>query len=146
MSLNRMLSMPAVYRVNLAVTCLIAATSVGVAGPAALLESVATQSASTNVIAYVETGKTFRLGTYDTMVLSYLDSCVRETITGGTVTIGIGHSDVQGGIINRTKLDCSPNFVLSGDSGLSIAGRAFRGGPQTEPSSDAILLDSREGL
>jgi hypothetical protein len=142
---NRLLSMSAVYQLNLAVACLIAATSVGVAGSAALFESLATEAAVTNVMSYVETGKTFRLGAKDTMVLSYFGSCVRETITGGTVTIGIDHSNVQGGIITRTKLDCSPNFVLSGNSGLA-AGRIFRGGPQTEPSSDAILLDSREGL
>ena len=58
---DRILSMSAVYRLNLAVACLIAATSVGVAGPAALVESVVTQSESTNVMSYVETGKTFRL-------------------------------------------------------------------------------------
>ena len=67
------LSMSAVYRLNLAVACLIAATSVGAAGPAALVESVGTQSASTNIMSYVETGKTFRLGAQDTMVLSYLE-------------------------------------------------------------------------
>jgi hypothetical protein len=37
---DRILSMSAVYRLNLAVACVIAATSVGVAGPAALVESV----------------------------------------------------------------------------------------------------------
>ena len=29
-------------------------------------------------------------------MLSYLKSCVRETISGGTVTVGTDQSDVQG--------------------------------------------------
>ena len=130
---DRILSMSALYRVNLAVACLIAATSVGVAGPAALVESVGTQS---NIMSYVETGKTFRLGAQDTMVLSYLDSCLRETITGGTVIIGIDHSEVRGGKVTRTKLDCGSNlFELTGAT-AQVAGRALRGLPlpETEPS------------
>ena len=130
------LSMSAVYRLNLAVACLIAATSVGAAGPAALVESVGTQSASTNIMSYVETGKTFRLGAQDTMVLSYLDSCLRETITGGTVIIGIDHSEVRGGKVTRTKLDCGSNLVELTGTTAHVAGRAIRGLPlpETEPS------------
>jgi hypothetical protein len=123
---------PSISAVNLAVACLIAATSVGVAGPAALVESVVTQSASTNVMSYVETGKRFRLGSQDTMVLSYLDSCLRETITGGTVTIGIDHSEVQGGKVTRTKLDCGSNLVELTGSTAQFAGRAVRGLPPPE--------------
>ena len=137
-------SISAVYRLNLAVACLIAATSVGVAGPAALVESVVTQSASTNVMSYVETGKTFRLGPQDTMVLSYLDSCLRETITGGTVTIGIDHSEVQGGEVTRTKLDCGSDLVELTGSTAQFAGRAVRGLPPPEmaPSRGGILSGS----
>lgn len=56
-----------------AVASLIATTSVGVAGPAALVESVLTQAGSAQVMSYVDAGKTFQLGPQDTMVLSYLD-------------------------------------------------------------------------
>jgi hypothetical protein len=141
---DRILGMSAVYRLNLAVAGLIVATSVGVAGPAALVESVVTQAASTNVMSYVETGKTFRLGPQDTMVLSYLDSCVRETITGGTVIVGIDHSEVRGGTVSRTNLDCGSNgFELTGST-AQVAGRALRGLPQpeTEQSRGGILSDS----
>jgi hypothetical protein len=34
---------------------------------------------------YLETGRVIRLGTRETVVLSYLASCTREAITGGTV-------------------------------------------------------------
>ena len=113
----------------LALASLIATTSVGVAGPAALVESVLTHSASAEVMSYVDPGKTFRLGPQDTMVLSYLNSCLRETITGGTVTIGIDRSEVRGGKVTRTQLDCSDPFVLTGNSNAEFAGHAFRGLP-----------------
>ena len=139
---DRILSMSAAYGLNLAVAGLIAATSVGVAGPAGLVESVVTQSASTNVMSYVETGKTFRLGPQDTMVLSYPEACLRETITGGTVTIGIDQSEVQGGQVGRTKLDCGSNlFELTGSTGAAqVHGRALRGlaQPETAPSGGGI--------
>ena len=129
---DRILSMSAAYRLNLAVVGLLAATSIGVAGPTALVESVVTQSASANVMSYVETGKTFRLGTEDTMTLNYPDACLRETITGGTVTIGIDRSEVQGGQVARIKLDCGSRlFELTGSTGAAAQ-------PETAPSGGDI--------
>jgi hypothetical protein len=139
---DRILSMSPAYRLSLAGAGLIAATSVGAAGPAALVESVVTQSASANVMSYVEMGKTFRLGPEDTMILSYPDACLRETITGGTVTIGIDRSEVQGGQVARTKLDCGSRlFELTGSTGAAqVPGRALRGmaHPEMAPSSGAL--------
>jgi hypothetical protein len=60
----------------------------------------------------------------------------RETITGGTVIIGIDYSEVRGGKVTRTKLDCGSNlFELTGST-AQVAGRALRGlpRPETEPS------------
>jgi hypothetical protein len=139
---DRVLSVSAAYRTNLAVTGLIAATSVWAAEPAALVESVVTQSASANVMSYVEMGKTFRLGPEDTMILSYPDACLRETITGGTVTIGVDRSEVQGGQVARTTLDCGSRlFELTGSTGAAqVPGRALRGiaQPEMAPSSGAL--------
>jgi hypothetical protein len=68
------------------------------------------------------------LGPHDTIVLSYLHSCVRETITGGTVTVGVEQSEVQAGKVTRSKVDCGePTFVLTGNSEIQFAGRVFRG-------------------
>jgi hypothetical protein len=41
--------------------------------------------------------KITRQGARGGIVLSYLNSCVRETISGGTVTVGTDQSEVQGG-------------------------------------------------
>ena len=78
-----------------------------------------------------------------------MDSCVRETITGGTVTVGIDHSEVRGGQVSRTTLDCGAKvFELTGSTNApQVAGRVFRGGfsPETAPSIGNILTGS-DGL
>jgi hypothetical protein len=76
---------------------------------------------------YVETGKTIQLAARDGIVLSYMTSCVRETITGGTVTVGIDQSDVQGGRVARSKVACDAGkMVLEGNQPGQFAGRIFR--------------------
>src|SRR5258706_15347656 len=50
---------------------------------------------------YVRAGQVIRLGPHQTIVLSYMASCVRETITGGTVTVGTQRSEVQSGHVRR---------------------------------------------
>ena len=61
-------------------------------------------------------------------MLSYLHSCVRETITGGTVTVGVDQSEVQAGKVTRTKLNCGESmFVPTGNSDAQFAGRVLRG-------------------
>ena len=115
---------------GVAVAAVLATTSAGLAGPmqAALVENVTGRSAQVQVMDYVDAGQTIRLGPHDTIVLSYLHSCVRETITGGTVTVGVEQSEVQAGKVTRSKVDCGePTFVLTGNSEIQFAGRVFRG-------------------
>jgi hypothetical protein len=114
-------------RLSVAVTALLATTSGGVAAPAALVDKIIGLSAVRDM-EYLDAGQTIRLGPGDTLVLTYLHSCIQETITGGVVTIGIDQSDVQTGKVTRTKLDCSEGrFVLTGDRDAPFAGRVLRG-------------------
>jgi hypothetical protein len=74
--------------------------------PAAVVEEVTGHSAAVQFMDYVEPGQIIRLGTQDKIVLGYLSSCWRETITGGTVTVGIERSDVAGGMVERSTIAC----------------------------------------
>ena len=115
------------HRLSVTVAAVLATTSAGVAEPAALVENVVGHSAL-KVMTYLDTGRTIRLGPRDTIVLSYLHSCVRETITGGTVTVGVDQSEVQAGEVTRTKLNCGESmFVPTGNSDAQFAGRVLRG-------------------
>jgi hypothetical protein len=62
------------------------------------------------------------------MVLNYRNSCIQETITGGTVTVGIEHSEVQSGDVKRINGSCGAGKVELTGAQTAISGRAYRGG------------------
>jgi hypothetical protein len=99
------------------------------AGPfeVAVVESISGNSSGVEFMDYLHLGQVIRLGSRDTIVLSYKASCVRETITGGTVTVGLDRSQVRSGEVQRSVGRCGEgNFEITGAQ--SIAGRTFRGG------------------
>ena len=66
----------------------IAFASVANADPVGVALVESSNSASVALMDYVQAGQIIRLGPHETIVLSYMSSCMRETITGGTVTVG----------------------------------------------------------
>ncbi len=65
----------------------------------------------------------------ETIVLGYLKSCVRETITGGKVTVGLKESVVEGGKVTREKTECTETrLALTADESQQSATIAFRPG------------------
>jgi hypothetical protein len=139
--------MRAMMRTRIAVLALAAGMSPALAGPApvALVEEVSGAPAGVEFMDYVETGKTIQLGARGGIVLSYMNSCVRETISGGTVTVGTDQSDVQRGRVARTKVACDPgNLALSGDRPGQFAGRVFRNvAAGTSPVEAQVTLYGR---
>src|SRR5580692_4829199 len=71
--------------------------------PVAIVEDVSGKMSGVEFMEYVESGKVIKLGPHDQMVLDYLKSCWRETITGGTVTVGNEQSQVQLGSVKRVR-------------------------------------------
>jgi hypothetical protein len=79
---------------------------------------------------YLTPGKVIRLEADDLLVLSYLKSCWRETIFGGTVTVGIERSEVELGKVERTKTECQAGQMqLTPQQANQSAGMVFRGKP-----------------
>ena len=113
--------------------------SLGVAFPAfagdavALIERLTDPSQRVELMTYAHVGQVIQLNADQTMVLSYRDTCIRETITGGTITIGAGQSEVR----STASLDRVQNTCGLRKADISrvdaIGGRAFRGGLR-EPS------------
>jgi hypothetical protein len=94
----------------------------------ALVENLKGNPAGIEFMDYLESGKMIRLGPEDRIVLSYMTSCVRETIIGGTITVGTDQSEVQSGKVERTTVPCDTGrAVLSGEQVNQMAGRVFRG-------------------
>ena len=98
------------------------------ASPVAIVEDVKGKVAGVEFMDYVLPGRTIDLGANGSIVLSYLTSCWRETITGGKVTVGAHESRVESGAIERTKVDCDADSAQISDREASqSAATAFRG-------------------
>lgn len=83
------------------------APAAGGEAPLALVEAVEdAPDAGIEFLDYVYAGQTIRLGSGGVLVLSYLDSCVRETIRGGRVRVAAGGSLVNGGSVDTEVLEC----------------------------------------
>jgi hypothetical protein len=108
------------------------ASSAAAAAPieVALVESVSGNSSGVQFMDYLQAGQIIRLGPHETIVLSYMGSCVRETITGGTVTVGTDWSEVRSGEVTRLRERCDAGKMQLTGAQTTIGGRAFRGPPQ----------------
>src|SRR5262249_22730920 len=117
------------------------------AGPAsALVEASTNPSVGLEFMDYVEVGKVFRLNPQDSVVLNYLYSCVRETITGGVVTVGREQSDVQAGKVERGSTPCDAGRMLltaqlaSQSAGTLVrAPNAGNSAPKPQPAAQFTL-------
>lgn len=117
-------------RTGIVILALAGLGSPAAAGQVALVESVTGTPAGVALMDYLETGKTIVLGPRESVVLSYMSSCIRETITGGTVVVGTEQSDTQGGKIQRAKVSCDAGkMVLTSAQAAQFGGRIFRSAP-----------------
>lgn len=97
--------------------------------PTALVEDMSGDVAGVRLMDYVDEGQTVQLGAGQTLSLSYLESCTVETITGGTVTIGVTESKVAGGSVDRKSAPCDKGKLkLSAQQSGAAGVSATRGG------------------
>jgi hypothetical protein len=104
--------------------------------PVALVEDVRGNSVGVEFMDYLAAGKVIKLKSQDSVMLGYLASCWSETITGGTVTVGLEQSEVQGGKVNRLKVPCNGGKIaLTAKQANQSAGTSFRA-----PEDDPVVL------
>jgi len=78
--------------------------------PVAVVEEVQGKVNGVEFMDYVAPGKVIKLGPAAMVVLGYMKSCWRETITGvGTVIVGANESMVHLGDVKAGKVDCDSN-------------------------------------
>lgn len=93
----------------------------------AIVEDVSGKVAGVEPFDLLHAGKTITLKAGEGLILSYLDSCRRENIQGGHVTIGEVQSDVSGGTVARSQLRCDPvALALTPEQANQSAALAFR--------------------
>jgi hypothetical protein len=94
----------------------------------ALVEDVTGPSAGVEFMDYLEAGKVIHLDPEDSIVVSYLYSCTRETIHGGTITVGRERSDVELGKVERMSIPCDAGrMLLTSQIASQSAGSLIRG-------------------
>ena len=94
----------------------------------ALIERLTSPSQRVELMAYAHVGQVIHLSADQTMVLSYRDTCIRETITGGTITIGTKESEVRSAArLERIKNTCDLAKVDANQTEGISGGKAFRG-------------------
>jgi hypothetical protein len=95
-------------RVFAAAVTLVSLTGLAAAqAPVAVVEDVQGKVTGAEFMDYVAPGKVIKLGPNSTIVLGYMKSCWRETITGvGTVIIGQEQSMVHLGDVKSARVDC----------------------------------------
>ncbi len=74
--------------------------------PAAIVEHVRSAKSDLRTFDYLRAGQVVDLGRSGNLILGYLKSCLRETITGGQVTVGITESVVKDGLVLREVVEC----------------------------------------
>jgi hypothetical protein len=115
------------------------------AAPVALVEEV-TGSPGVESMDYVEPGKVIKLAAGDQVTLSYIKSCWRETIRGGTVTVGAEQSAVEGGKVERAKVACDGGKMeLAAEQSKQAGAMVFRAPPgrTAAPPKPQFVLYSR---
>ena len=119
-------------RLGLGLAVLLTMTAAAAAqAPAAIVEDVTDRAAGVEFMDYVPVGKVIKLGTAGKLVLGYLKSCWRETISGGTVTVGAEQSDIQGGTAERVKVACeAAKMQLTAELASKSGAMVFRDAPQ----------------
>jgi hypothetical protein len=76
------------------------------AEPSAIVEDAQPEVPGAEFLALLDPGQIIELPADATLVLGYLRSCTRETITGGRVEIGESESRVTGGKVVRGRASC----------------------------------------
>jgi hypothetical protein len=176
---NPLMALRTFVAATVAATFAVAATATGVLAtaspafarlaapllPTALVEDVKSAAGEIEFMDYVGVGQVIRLARHDVLVLSYLKSCAHEIITGnadgGSVTVGLEASEVQGVQIVRTKVACDGGKIrLSSQQASKSAASTFRVQsaemeptlfaltpivklPKTLPSTDRTLVIAR---
>jgi hypothetical protein len=106
------------------------------AEPAAIVEDVMGVVKDIQAFDYLTAGTQIQLPPRVTLVVGYLKSCVRETITGAKLVIGTDQSTVEGGQVKRETVECDGGHMqLTANQATKSGVMVFRGAPSKSAAS-----------
>jgi hypothetical protein len=102
-------------------------TSAAAQSPVAIVEDVKGKVDGVEFMDYVVPGKVIKLGANGVVVLGYLNSCLRETITGGVAIVGSEESKTSLADVSREKVGCDTGKAqLTSREATQSAATTFR--------------------
>jgi hypothetical protein len=117
-------------------TLITSAPSAFAAGPSAIVEEVSYETGDLLAFDYLFAGREIAVPTGQRLVIGYLSSCVRETVTGGTIRIGVKQSEGDAAIA-REAMSCAGAAAVAGaDASATALTAIFRGGDKEVVSGD----------
>lgn len=137
--------LPAFAAVLLGTMIALAGAATAAERPSALVESISIPIKGVEAMDYLTPGMVVELGPSAVLVIDYLASCVRETITGGTATIGAAQSTVDKGKVTRRRVECDGaelqlTAAQSDQGGVAVYRSALGGtGPDGLPQADLTI-------
>lgn len=110
--------------------------------PVAIVEDATANVTAIPPFHLLREGDSLSLANDQGVILSYLQSCQRETIRGGQVAIGRRQSDVTGGAVQRQTISCDPAALdLTPAEASQSAALAFRD-PDSATTADPIASEA----
>ena len=108
---------------------LVLASAAVAASPVAIVEDIKGKVTGAEFMDYVTPESVIRIEGDGTVILSYLKSCRRETISGaGIVTVGTEQSTVDRAVLKAEKTNCDPNQAAATTKDTSgVAATLLRG-------------------
>lgn len=80
--------------------------------PVAVVEEISDPSAGVEPFEFLLEGRVIALSAGTVAVIGYLQSCVREIVTAGTILVGERQSQVNGGTVTREKVQCDGGRLI----------------------------------
>lgn len=112
---------------NLLGSLLFLISGITIAAPVAMVEDIEPANTKIGILDFLDAGDVIQLDAQDKLILGYLESCIRETISGGKVTIGQSQSQVDGGKVDREKTECDGGGLsLAANEAVQSGAMAFR--------------------
>lgn len=106
--------------------------------PAALLEDATPEIAGMGLMESLYPGQVIALRPGQTVVLAYLNSCLRETVQGGQITIGAERSTASGGSVKAEPVTpCGTSRLALSPEQARAAGVIVTRGPVQAPPKPA---------
>jgi hypothetical protein len=107
--------------------------------PAAIVEDVAGNEIGVEIMEILARGKVIDLSPGQSVVLGYMNSCVRERIEAGRVVVGDVQSTVTGGHVEREVVACHSKGAAMAIGTSEGTGLIFRGGENNDPEREPTL-------